>query len=427
MSAAQECTVRVPVDRLRPGIFISLSEHWLDHPFLFNEFRISNQKQIDTLREMGLESVLTDPARSTVTPLPTPVAPAAPAPPPAEPSAEERAQAEARRLRIERIRLSREQLARCEKAYGRTAGAIRQLMKQLHASPGDAAESAHAVINETVNTLLADQSVVLNLIGQKRGDDNAYFHALNVMILSLMLGRAQGLSEAELQDLGMGALFHDLGKLRVPDAVIRKGAERNKAEEEFFRLHTVYGELIARETGIICVAAQRIMLQHHEHIDGSGYPNSLAGDQIDVMARIVGIANRYDDLCNSSEDDGMTPAEALSQLFRKERHWWDNAMLHRFIKLLGVFPPGSIVQLSNGTIGLVFNVNHNNPVRPCVMIYDAHIPSNEANIVDLEDAPEVTIERAVRRGHVAPEVLEYLAPRRQVIYFYDHPGRQSHH
>ena len=427
MNAADERTVRIPVSRLRPGIFISLSDHWLDHPFLFNEFRISNQKQIDTLREMGMEAVLAYPGRSTAKPLPAPAAPPPPPPPPPEPTAEELALAEARRLRIERIKASREQLARCEKAYGRTAGAIRNLMQHLHASPRQAAETAREVVSETVSNLLADQSVVLNLIGQKRGDDNAYFHALNVMILSLMLGKSESLSERDMQTLGMGSLFHDLGKIRVPDAVLKKGSERNKPEEDFYRLHTIYGEQIAEETGVINPGAQRIMMQHHEHLDGSGFPKGLSGDQIDVMARIVGLANRYDNLCNSPDTDGMTPAEALSQMFRNERHWWDNAMLQRFIKHLGVFPPGSIVQLSNGAIGLVFEVNHANPLKPSIMVYDKHIPRAEANIVDLEEAPDVSIEKAVRRNAVSEDVLEYLAPRRHVIYFYDNPASAAPH
>lgn len=419
MTKPSEETVRIPIDRLQPGIFISLSEHWLDHPFLFNEFRISNDKQIATLKEMGLDTVVCYPSRSIAKPLPVRTEPTPPKPPPPAPTAAELQQAAERSERIDRIRESREKLARCEKAYGRAAGAIHTLMKQLHASPRQAAENAREVIAETVTNLLSDQSVVLSLIGQKRGDDNAYFHALNVMILSLMMGKSEGLTEPEMRDLGMGALFHDLGKLRVPDAILKKGNERNKVEEGFYRLHTVYGEQIAQETGAISPAGQRIMRQHHERADGSGFPDGLRGEQIDKMARIVAIANRYDNLCNNGDDGGMTPAEALSQMFGKERNWWDNTLLSRFIKHLGVFPPGSIVQLSNGTIGLVFGANQSDPLKPSIMIYDEHIPRNEANIVDLVEAPDVTIEKAIRRNKVPEPVLEYLAPRRHVIYFYD--------
>jgi HD-GYP domain-containing protein (c-di-GMP phosphodiesterase class II) len=418
MAKQAERPVRIPVERLRPGIFISLTERWMDHPFLFNEFRISSDKQIQTLREMGMESVLCYPSRSTATPLPAAAEPA-PRPETPPPSAEEQAQFAAREQRRQRVAETRDKLARCEKAYGRTAGAVRTLMQRLHAAPRQAAAMAREVVDETVAALLADQDVVLHLIGQKRGDDNAYFHALNVMILALMLGKSEGLGEGDLHELGMGALFHDLGKLRVPDVVLRKGGVRNRAEEDFYRLHTVYGEQIAAETGVIGPVVQEILRHHHERADGSGFPDALPAARVSVGARIVAIANRYDNLCNGADSGGMTPAEALSQMFRRETRWWDAALLSRFIKHLGVYPPGSLVQLSNGALGLVIAVNRAELLKPSVLIYDAAVPRSEAHIVDLVDAPELTIEQALRRDAIAPPALEYLAPRQHVIYFYD--------
>lgn len=414
--------VWIAVDRLRPGIFISLAGRWLDHSFLFNEFRISSEKQIQALRDMGMDKVLCYPARSTAMPLPAPATPPPPPPPPPEPSAEDLAAMEAKRLRIERNRAARDNLARSEKAYGKAAGTVRNLMKRMHSSPRQAAEMAKEVVAETVAALIGNHDVVLNLVSQKRGDENAYFHALNVMTMALMLGKSEGLDEAALQDVGMGALFHDMGKLRIPDPVLKKGAERNRAEEDFYRLHTVYGEQIGTETGALSPGALEILRHHHECMDGSGFPDGLPAAKVSIGARIVAITNRYDNLCNSTENAGMTPAEALSQMFRKEVKRWDDRLLQRFIKNLGVFPPGSIVQLSNGTLGLVVAVNRTELLKPSVMIYDASVPKAEANVVDLVDAGEVSIERAVRRDAVAPEVIEYLAPRHQVIYFYDEPN-----
>jgi HD-GYP domain-containing protein (c-di-GMP phosphodiesterase class II) len=234
-----------------------------------------------------------------------------------------------------------------------------------------------------------------------------------------MLGKSEGLGEGDLHELGMGALFHDLGKLRVPDVVLRKGGVRNRAEEDFYRLHTVYGEQIAAETGVIGPVVQEILRHHHERADGSGFPDALPAARVSVGARIVAIANRYDNLCNGADSGGMTPAEALSQMFRRETRWWDAALLSRFIKHLGVYPPGSLVQLSNGALGLVIAVNRAELLKPSVLIYDAAVPRSEAHIVDLVDAPELTIEQALRRDAIAPPALEYLAPRQHVIYFYD--------
>ena len=419
-----EKPVRLHVDQLCPGVFISLSERWMDHPFLFNEFRISSEDQIEVLRASGIDTVLCYPSRSTAVPLrrsaetPAPVV-AEPAPP----DAEELARIEEKRVRTERIARQREKIARCENAYGRTAGVIRGVMQRLHSSPRQAAEMAREVVDEAVAAFVGDQDAVLHLIGQKRGEENAYFHALNVMVLSLIMGNAEGMSEAQLQDLGMGALFHDLGKLRVPDAVLKKGAARTRVEEDFYRLHTVYGEQVGKETGVLTAGALSILRHHHERADGGGFPDAMAAAKTSAGARIVAIANRYDNLCNGAEGGGLTPAEALSHMFRKEGKWWDAQFLSGFIKLLGVYPPGSIVQLSNGTIGLVVAGNRADLLKPSVLLYDADVPRSEANIVDLIDAPEVKIEQAMRRSAVAEEALEYLAPHQQMIYFYERDAK----
>ncbi|MDX9700420.1 MAG: DUF3391 domain-containing protein [Rhodocyclaceae bacterium] len=411
----------VDIERLQPGVYISLAEEWLDHPFLFNAFRIGNPRQIQTLRDMGLVQIRCFPSRSTAPLLPEPPAPPA-RPAPVAPSAEELAALEAKRHRVARIRHTRESLARFEKTYARTAGTVRKLMKQLHAAPAQAADMARDVVQETVSALLSSQDTVLHLIGQKQGDENAYFHALNVMIVSLMLGRAEGLDEQALFELGMGALFHDLGKLRIPDAILRKHGERSRVEEDFYRLHPQYGELIASDVAIFTPGMREIIRHHHERMDGKGYPDGIVASETSLSARIVAIANRYDNLCNAPEHGNLTPAEALAQMYGKEGRWWDKPLLQRFIKHLGVFPPGSVVQLSNGVVGLVVAVNQADLLKPSVLVYDESLPRSEANIVDLIDAEGVSVERAIRRDDLPEAVLEYLAPRHRVVYFYDRPG-----
>lgn len=136
----------------------------------------------------------------------------------------------------------------------------------------------------------------------------------------------------------------------------------------------------------------------------------------------MAIANRYDNLCNAPEHGNLTPAEALAQMYGKEGRWWDKPLLQRFIKHLGVFPPGSVVQLSNGVVGLVVAVNQADLLKPSVLVYDESLPRSEANIVDLIDAEGVSVERAIRRDDLPEAVLEYLAPRHRVVYFYDRPG-----
>lgn len=411
--------VRIDVRQLRPGLYISLAERWMDHPFLFNEFRLANEKQIATIRGLGMTHVDYYPERSTAQPLPLPAS--APQPqPPAAPSAEELAAREEKKLRIERIARQRDQLARCERAYTRVAGEVKSLMTNLFARSAEVSAQAKALVDDIVGMLMAQQDVMLHLMNEASADENTYFHALNVMILSLLLGRAADLPEAQMKALGLGALFHDLGKSKVPDAILRKDPrQRSKHEEAFYRLHTEYGMQLGQEVKILPPPALHIIRHHHEALDGSGFPDGLTAERIPPLTRMVAIANRYDDLCNHPDaDKSLSPAEALAHMFRKENAKWDGTLMQLFIKSLGVYPPGSVVQLSNGAVGLVMAFDRSDSLRPSVLLYDPTIPKREAMIVDLREAPDVKVEKVLRPGELEPEVTDYLAPRKRLSYFY---------
>ena len=167
-------------------------------------------------------------------------------------------------------------------------------------------------------------------------------------------------------------------------------------------------------------AALAIIREHHELFDGSGYPAKLKGEAIGLLSRIVAIANYYDELCNPLNiADALTPHEALSLMFAKLRSKFDPKLLQVFIRCLGVYPPGTIVQLSNGVIGMVATVNTARPMKPMVMVYDADVPKEEAILVDMEHETDVNIAKAIRPAQVPREIYNYLSPRKRVSYYFD--------
>lgn len=407
--------------QLCEGLFVRLPHGWLDHPFLFNQFRVSNRRQIETLQKLGMQRIVIVPARSTAEPLP--LAEDAP-PPPSGPDPEQLRAAEEKCRRAERIAQQRARLARCEKKYEGAAGQVREVMQNLFASSERSVGAARQLVSGLVDEITDDADLVIHLMGEKVADENAYFHALNVMILSMMLGRELGLAPEPLRVLGEAALFHDLGKGRVPEA-IQRNPQRNRHEEEFFRLHTVYGVEMASEMGVLHPEAIRVIGQHHETEDGKGYPKGLSGAQISPLAKIVGLVNRYDNLCNPLlQADAATPAEALSALYKREQARWDKTLLQRFVRMMGVYPPGSIVQLSNANVGIVVEVDRADLLRPSVLVYDPAVPKAEALIVDLATLDEVSIEGVIRPAELSPAALRYLAPRRRLSYF--HGAREEH-
>ena len=458
-------------ERLLPGVFVCIDLGWTEHPFVFNRFRITSTTQIEQIRALGLPRVRWIPARSTTDPRKPPESMATSAPRPT-PAAEGNTQAEAtsalrpdtvtntattsapapdapiadvgqgappaatapsatpglaesappehadKSARARRLDAQRARIQACEKAYTATASRIRNLMHDLHADTDRAVGSARELVGSIVDGFAAEGEIVIHLMNEKIADESPYFHVLNVMLLSLLLGRELSLPPELLRILGEGALFHDIGKQRIPDMVLRN-PHRNRHEEEFFRLHTVYGRELARELGGISAPARDIIEFHHEMVDGKGYPKGLKGGDIPALARVVAIANRYDNLCNPpSGIDAMTPATALTRMFRDEANAWDAAMLKRFIRLLGVYPPGSLVQLSNGNIALVITVNHADLLRPSVMVYDPDTPKEKALVVDLVDEPEVSIDFVMKATELDKPAQQYLAPRRRMSYYH---------
>jgi putative nucleotidyltransferase with HDIG domain len=219
--------------------------------------------------------------------------------------------------------------------------------------------------------------------------------------------------------LGVGALLHDVGRKEVPAKILLKTEPLTHAERNLYEMHCQFGVEIGQRMHL-APAAIAIIREHHEMHDGTGYPEKLKGDAIKPLARLVAIANYYDELCNPpSLADALTPHEALSMMFAKLRAKFDPQFLQVLIRCLGVYPPGTIVQLSNGAIGMVATVNTAKPMKPVVMVYDAEVPKDEAILLDMETEVEINIAKAIRPSQVPRDVYNYLSPRKRVSYYFD--------
>lgn len=407
----------ISVDRLQPGVFVTLEGvAWLDHPFLLNSFRISSEKQIEVLRQMGVQSIEWVPAKSNAGPLPEKRAPK-----PVEPdfgAGALKAMMEHKRQRAAQVTDQREKFTRCERLFEQETGTVAQALRDIHAMPNESFARARATVDRLAGSLAGAQSVAVHLVNLKSADTGAAHHAMNVMVLSLLAGKALGLDAEEMKFLGLGAIFHDVGKVEIPARVL-KNSKRTPPEEEFYRAHVGYGIKHVARVRDLPASVRNVIACHHERWDGAGFPNRLAGAKIPRIARVVAVANRYDNLCNPFElAQAKTPAEAVAQMFKQEAGAFDPEVLQAFVRSLGVYPPGSFVALSDGSTGLVVESNPADSLRPTVMVYDEHVPRSEALLVDLREA-ELAVEGAVNPAKLPVAVVEYLAPRGRIDYYID--------
>lgn len=163
-----------------------------------------------------------------------------------------------------------------------------------------------------------------------------------------------------------------------------------------------------------------IILQHHECSDGSGYPQKLHGAQTDPLARLLALVNTYDSLCNPHNLAlARTPYEALAYMFAHQRSKLDKPLLKCLIQVLGIYPAGSVVQLSTGAHAVVVSGNPSKPLRPFVMLHDRLVKRQEPLIVDLREEPSIHISACLQPNQLPAEVLHYLNPRQRISYFLD--------
>lgn len=406
------------MDELRIGLYVELDMKWFDHPFAFNSFRIKTQDQLQTIRSLGLKSVRYDPSRSD------PIRPHAagmdeePSPQVVAGRAELARTLEAKRVLIERIRQQREAAARVTHAFVHTANTIRNIEKNLSVKPEETVNQAEQLIDQIAESILSAPELMLHVMGDTHGSEELYFHSLNVAMLSLMLARSIDLPQAAIGSLGMGALFHDVGRREIPAKILMKKEPLTEAERNLYELHCQYGVDIGRNLKFN-PATLAIIGEHHECYDGSGYPGGLKGETINLLARIVAIVNHYDRLCNPVNiADALTPHEALSLMFSRQRSRFDPKLLQAFVRCLGVYPPGTIVLLANGAIAMVATVNTAHPMLPTVVVYDPEIPKEEAILIDMALEMDTNIVKAIRPGQVPRDIYSYLSPR-QVSYYFD--------
>ncbi|WP_050905276.1 HD-GYP domain-containing protein [Vibrio campbellii] len=410
--------IKLTVDRIQPGLHIRLPLKWNDHPFLLNSFKIKDQEQVEMIRHLGVKFVYFNPDQSDASPLPANQ-------PQAEVKQVHALDLEAQKLwqekqkRIEKLSAYRRRVIQCEKEFERSLARMRSVMTKIRNRPADAVGEAKQLIDDIVEKLMCDDNVTLHLMNGKNEFEDIYFHSLNVAVIAMMIGRAKGYSAEQLKALSFAALFHDMGKIKIPTAILRKQVPLSEPESNYLKLHTKYGLDMANQIEGFPESAKTVIVQHHELRDGSGYPEGLKGEEIDELAQVIIVANAFDNLCHTPvAAEQKIPYTALSHLYKNCKHLYKEENLNILIKFMGVFPPGTVVQLSNNMVGLVISVNASHLLFPNVLVYDPAVPRTQAPIIDLA-SKDIKIVNAIHPSKLPEKIKEYLNPRSRISYFFD--------
>lgn len=404
----------IQVSQLNVGLYIHLDVGWMDHPFTLSSFKIEDESQIMTIKRNGIKQVRYDPKRSDTKPfnlLNVMEPPASNQPK----LAENTPQADVLKQREDKLKYA---INEAEKKFVQTSNAVRQIQTLCLMQPKQAVAQAETLVNELLAVALTEGDIIIHAMNGNRSSDAHYQHELNILVLTMMLCKTLNLSQEEAHIAGMAAILHDIGKKQISDRIILKKDPLTEAEQRALEKHATIGAQLIESYGL----AKRLSVvvgQHHELADGSGYPIGLKETEIDPLAQLLVVVNTYDNLCNpSNPQTAKTPYEALGLMFAHHKKWFNEELLKRFIKCLGVYPPGSIVRLSNQRLAGVISVNPNQPLRPYVKTI-ALDGSSDGEVIDLREASNLNIVQCIKASQLPSEILKTATPRQRVSYMLD--------
>ncbi|MBF8983396.1 HD-GYP domain-containing protein [Lutibacter sp. B2] len=255
-------------------------------------------------------------------------------------------------------------------------------------------QSIESIGKNIVDEMLSQKEIMINLVDIKSLDNYMYQHSVNVAILSMVLGIEIGLNRNQLYDLCMGALMHDIGMIFIPKEITNKKDKLTNEELNIVKEHALKGYEYLKERQDIKPSARLIALQHHERINGGGYPNGQDQDHIHIFSKIVAIVDTYDALISDRAYKKAVPQnEAIELIMGTGGRLFDFEMVKIFTKKVIPYPVGTLVELSNGEIGVVEKIEPQFPLRPIIKVVKQLAVTVEMTLIDLMKETNIVIKQ----------------------------------
>ena len=374
---------KVDIEDLRIGAYVSrLDRAWVDTPFMFQGFYIHDGDDIEALRQY-CKYVYIDINRTPLNTEKLQTLDYHPA------STDERLHSTVmptKKVHYKDTSSVEEELSHAKTSLVKLTTLIDDIVADVKNNKPINLQAADATIQSMIDSIARNPDAYIWLSRIQNNDEYTYHHAMDVSILALTLGRHLGLSTQELQELAIGTLFFDIGKLKLPPNLLKKPGKLTNEEFALVKKHVDFGVEILESIEGMPVKSVDVARYHHERHNGKGYPDGLDGTHIPVYARIASIADCY---CAITRNRSYSPAvsshEAIKQMYEWSGVDFQPEMIEQFIQCLGIYPTGSLVELSTGEVGAILSQNRVRRLRPKIMlILDQHkVAYEHFPIIDL--------------------------------------------
>lgn len=359
--------VEIEIERLAVGMYVAeLDRPWLGTPFLFQGFRVTTQDEVRQLRQLCKKvtvdlSLGDSPAMMPATPAPKKVEPPAPEPPVVF-------QAPNRQPLPNRVAVD-EEIPQAKQVQLNLTLAMEEAMKDLGSGNVHSIEKLRAVSSPLIDSVERNPDALSWLTSMRSKDTGMYRHAMAVCVLVLTVGRHMRLPRSVLDSMALGGLLFDVGKTRVSDAVLMKPDRLTESEFKDFQKHVEYGIDILKGGHGITPTVLSMVKTHHERFDGSGYPDGLKGDDIPALGKILGIADAYETMLTSTTSGRrLSPHDVLRYFNTCRGTLFDGALVEEFIQAIGIYPTGTLVKLTDNSIGVINEQNRLRRLQPKVLL-----------------------------------------------------------
>jgi len=350
---------KIPLAKLIPGMYVlSVYKGKKDLP-IKSEGYIPNTSTIEQLKKIGVKELLVDPAKQKKSEKIDKVLPDISSTP-----LRKKADNKAKTVPLN------VEMKKASKLYSNAKNLQNKILTDISTDKVIDVDEVKQSTDAIVDSIFRNQDALSCMSRIRMKDEYLVEHSLNVSILMTIFAKHLKLEKNIIEQLALGAFLHDVGKILVPSKILNKPGKLTAEEYEIMKNHVTLGMQVLTELPGISPIVKSIVGEHHERLDGNGYPSKLANEQISEFGRMIAIVDSYDAMtAERVYKAGMHPIKAFKILVKDTTNGYDEELVDKFIQCLGVYPVGTLVKLNSGKLGIISQLNKSKPLHPFVKVF----------------------------------------------------------
>ncbi len=407
---------KIKIDQLVPGMFVhDLNRSWIRHPFVGNSTKVESEKTVSKIAEVGIKELYIDTDKGLD------VADA-----PTREEVRQEIQEEMNKIAEEKVENPRtvsleEEIVEAQEIKTEAKRTVHDIMEDIRFGKPIKTEKVEPVVERMIESIFRNQDALISIARIKQLDEYTYMHSMSVCVLMLSFGKHLGYGPQELKEVGIGAMLHDVGKMKIPLEILNKNKKLSDNEYAQMKRHVEYSNLLLEDTQGIKATSVIVASQHHERVDGTGYPGGIKGNNISTYGQAAAIADVYDAMTSQRcYQRRSEPTDVLKKLFEWSSHFNKDLVQH-FVRCVGIYPVGALVKLESGFLAVVCAHNEGDLLRPVVravfdikrdkFIYPLDVDLSVANSSDSiicsesQDKWKIRAERYIQEANKVPAGL----------------------